>query len=197
VEYTGAILVAQTAPNYTAECLQVIDKGVEFVQLAVSAEAAARIVTDCQRQGYEEWWGASGGSVIPSFYDEVDGLRLAGGVNGFPWWVDSEPVQEFRDAMEEQGVGEETYGTPSATAIWATAELLRQALSAVTEDEDVTRATVQEGYGSLQGETLGGLLPQEYSFTPGQPAPPVNCYWLYQFEDGEFSGGDEPSCSES
>ena len=53
---------------------------------------------------------------------------------------------------------------------------------------------VQEGYGTIQGETLDGLLPQEISYAAGEPAPPVNCYWLYSYEDGEFRGGDQPTC---
>ena len=54
---------------------------------------------------------------------------------------------------------------------------------------------VTEGYGTIQGETLDGLLPQETTFTPGQPAPTVDCFWLYTYENSEFSGGDEPTCA--
>ena len=33
-------------------------------------------------------------------------LRLAGALNGFPWFADAEPVQVFRDAMDAAGVAE-------------------------------------------------------------------------------------------
>jgi branched-chain amino acid transport system substrate-binding protein len=197
VTFAGALQVSASAPNYTAECLKIVDEKADYVQLSVSAETSGRLVTDCQRQGYEGWFGATAGSVTPGLYDEVSDVQLAGAVNGFPWWVDSAPVEEFRAAMEEQGVEESTYGNPHATGMWAAAELLRKALSGVTEDADVTRATVTEGYGTIQGETLDGLLPQETTYTPGQPAPAVTCFWLYTYEDGEFSGGDEPTCAGS
>jgi branched-chain amino acid transport system substrate-binding protein len=33
------------------------------------------------------------------------------------------------------------------------------------------------------------------TYTAGQPAPPVSCYWLYTYQDGKFSdGGAAPSC---
>jgi branched-chain amino acid transport system substrate-binding protein len=196
LEYTGALQVAAQAPNYTAECLRMLDEDVQFAQLNLASETAGRLVTDCLRQGYDGWFGASLGTVAPKLYADVPGIRLAGGIFGFPWWSDAAPVEEFRAAMEEQDVSDEVYGNPHSTAVWAAAELFRAALAGVDEETEVTRAMVQEGYGTIQGETLDGLLPQEISYAAGEPAPPVNCYWLYSYEDGEFSGGNEPSCEE-
>jgi branched-chain amino acid transport system substrate-binding protein len=195
IDFTGALQVAGTAPNYTAECLQLVDEGVDYAQLSVSAETSGRLVTDCQRQGYEGWFGASAGSVTPGLYAETSDTKLAGALNAFPWWVDSKPVQEFRDAMDEQGIDESTYGNPHATGMWAAAELLRKALSGIKEGDKVTRDTVTQGYGTIQNETLDGLLPQATTFTPGKPAPTVDCFWLYTYENGTFSGGDEPTCA--
>jgi branched-chain amino acid transport system substrate-binding protein len=194
VNYTGTIQASSSAPNYTAECLQLNDEGVEFAQLSGTTQLVTRVAEDCLQQGYEGWFGASAGTVVPELYNDVDGIRLTGGTHGFPWWIDSEPVQQFRDVMEEQGVDEDTYSHPTATAAYASGELFAKALSGIAEGDTVTRQTVQDAYGAIAGETLDGLLPQPTTFTAGQPAPPVACYWLYTFEDGEFSGGEEPTC---
>jgi branched-chain amino acid transport system substrate-binding protein len=194
VEYAGQVQVSASAPNYTAECLEIIGRDAEFVQLSATSQTVTRVASDCIRQGYDGWFGASAGSVVPELYNGVDGLRLTGGVSSFPWWIDSEPVQEYRDAMEEYGVDEEKWTQPTSTAAWTTGELFKAALSDIPEDAEVTRQTVQDAYGAVVDETLDGLLSQPATFAAGQPAPPVACYWLYTFEDGEFSGGEEPTC---
>jgi branched-chain amino acid transport system substrate-binding protein len=195
--YAGLVTVSASAPNYTAECLKLVGDGVDFAQLSASEETSSRVVADCQRQGYQGYFGASSGSVTPGLYADSPGVRLAGGVNGFPWWIDTPAVASFRQAMDQQGVPATTYGDPHATGMWAAAELLRTALKGVTKDSAVTRATVQDGYGAIQGEDLGGLLPMPMTYRSGQPAPPVSCYWLYSFADGKFAAGsDRPTCDQ-
>ena len=51
-------------------------------------------------------------------------------------------------------------------------------------------------YDGIDGETLDGLLPQPMSFNANEPAPPVTCYWLAEYEDGEFTGSslDNTTC---
>ena len=62
-------------------------------------------------------------------------------------------------------------------------------------DAPVTRQTVLDAYGSIDHATADGLLAQPVTFRAGQPAPPVNCYWLFQYSDGNFRGNFRPSCS--
>ena len=51
-------------------------------------------------------------------------------------------------------------------------------------------------YGTIDGEDLNGLLAQPVTFTSDEPAPPLTCYWLGVFEDGEFGGTSltDPVC---
>ena len=100
IEFGGGVSASTTAPNYTAECLQLIDAGVDYVQLSMAPAAGEKIAADCRRQGYEGWFGATrrlGGRRRTS-----PTLSCASPVrcNGFPWFVDAEPVQPFLDAME-------------------------------------------------------------------------------------------------
>jgi branched-chain amino acid transport system substrate-binding protein len=197
LDFAGSVEVASDAPSYTAECLEFIDRGAEYIQLGVSAAAAERLVADCQQQGFDGWFGASAGTVTPEVYAEVS--RLTGGLSAFPWFVDAEPVQRFRDVMDDQGVSEDEYGRPHATAAWATMELFRTALdaNADTLSDDVTRDEVLAAYGTIADETLDGLLPEPLTFTAGEPGPPVDCFWLYTAEDGELSADFEPTCPPS
>ena len=48
---------------------------------------------------------------------------------------------------------------------------------------------------ALDDEDLDGLLPQTVNFEAGQPAPPVNCYWYYEYTGGEFTTFQDQSPS--
>ena len=94
-------------------------------------------------------------------------IPLTGGLNGFPWFVDAEPVQHFRDVMGANGVDEETYGAPTVTATWASLELFRKVVvdNAATLGDNPDRAGLIAAYGTVADETLGGLLPNPVTFT--------------------------------
>jgi branched-chain amino acid transport system substrate-binding protein len=182
LELGGSVKASTSAPNYTAECLQLIDGGVDYVQLSIAPAAGEKIAADCRRQGYDGWFGATAGSVVASNFTDPE-LRLAGGLNGFPWYADAEPVQTFRDAMDAAGV--EEYQDPTSTATWAALELFRTAMANASDQP--TREEVFEAYYALQNEDLDGLLPAGVTYAEGQPSPPINCFWVYTLEDGEFS----------
>lgn len=194
IKYAGNLQVAATQPNYTAECLKIIKQGADFTQLNTNTDVTVRLVADCQQQGYKGWFGASAGSITQPLYASSPTLRLAGGVNAFPWWLDTPAVKTFRAAMADAGVKEKTYGGTTATGMWTAAELFRKALSKVGEKDHVTRKTVQDAYGSVKGVTLDGLLSKPITYTAGKPAPMVPCYWLYTYENGKFGGGAKPTC---
>ena len=183
IELGGSVNASTSAPNYTAECLQLISEGVDYVQLSIAPTAGEKIAADCRRQGYEGWFGATAGSVVASNFADPE-LRLAGALNGFPWFADAEPVQAFRDVMEAAGV--EEYQDPTSTGTWAALELFRTAMADASDEP--TRDEVFQAYYALQGEDLDGLLPMGVTFTEGQPSTPVNCFWVYTLEDGEFAG---------
>jgi len=194
----GQIKVAVNAPNYTAECLQFINKNVDYVQINGSAGMGIRLYNDCVEQGFKGWFGASAGTVNPALYAAPgsEKLRLTGGLNAFPWYVDAAPVQKFRDVMASQKVDEKTYGMPSSTATYATLELFKKTMEAAkaTLPASPTRTDVINAYGQVKNETLDGLLPQPMTFTANQPAPKVNCFWLYKLEGGKLSGSFTPTC---
>ena len=91
---------------------------------------------------------------------------------------------------------EETYGTPGATATWASLELFRTVVenNTATLGDNPDRAGIIAAYGTVADETVDGLLPNPVTFTANQPGPPIPCFWLYTYEDGEFSGDFEPTC---
>jgi branched-chain amino acid transport system substrate-binding protein len=193
--YAGTVKIAASAPNYTAECLDLVRRKADFVQLSIGPSVGVRLVQDCQTQGYKGYFGSSAGGVTAELYD-TKGIHLAGALNAFPWWVDDTPVKQYRDAMAARGVDAKDWANPNATAMWATGKLFARALSTAAGQpgDQVTRQTVLAAYGKVSGETVDGLLPEPMTFTADKPGPPVNCFWLYQYKDGAFTGDLKPTC---
>lgn len=187
----GHFEVSVSAPSYTAECLRLLEEDTDYLQLSIAPAAGSRLIADCDAQGYTGWYGASAGSVS-TMLTEIDGVRLAGGIQGFPWWADVEPVAEYRDAMEEYQPDAE-YANPSATAVWSSLEVIRASLAEVSETP--TREDVFTGLYGMKDFDAGGLLPQSVTFTEGETPAVLDCIWLYKLEDGEFTSAplDGPS----
>lgn len=196
IKYTGLIKFAQSTTSFTAECLQYVNKQTDFIQLSGGGNGAVRLYHDCVQQGFSGYFGASAGSVIPDLYDADKKIKLAGGLNGFPWWVDAAPVKQFRDVMAAGKVGPDKYGNPGATATYASLELFRKALEndKAALPANPTRADVIKAYGKVKNETLGGLLAQPTTYTADKPAQQVKCFWYYSYQDGKFNGSFTPTC---
>jgi branched-chain amino acid transport system substrate-binding protein len=196
IGYGRTVQVPRDGTGDAAQCRELISDGTDFVQLAVVPAVGARFAQACTAAGYTGYFGASAAVVSPTLM-ATPGIKVAGGLNGFPWWVNDPPVQKYRDAMAENDVEESVWAQPVATALWAAAELFARTMADKTGPADVavTRKTVLDAYGSVTGATLDGLLPQPITFRAGQPAAPVDCFWLYQYSGGAYRGTLRPSCS--
>ena len=182
IEYTGLQKISGSAPNYTAQCLQLVDTDSEVTFLGLPPATAARVVADCDRQGYQGEYAISAGAFLQAAYEEIPGAKFVGMLNGFPWWIDNPGAAAFRDAMDEFAPDID-YRTPTATAVWSTLELFRKAN--VDATGDITAASVIKAYGKVKNETLDGLLPQPVTFTANQPGPILTCQWLFEWTVGD------------
>ena len=201
LNYSGTFKVSSAAPDYTAQCLKLIDGKTDYVMLgAATATAALRLAADCTKQKYAGKWGLFGGVIVPKTMRAADpGVRLSLALNSFPWFAKEAPVVQYRGMMKAQGVPEDAWGDPHGTAGYVTMELFRKALNAGASDLPAKprRKDVIAAYGAhVKGETLGGLLPQPVTFTADRPAPLITCYWFGTFEKGAFTDAalTKPAC---
>ena len=189
IELGGSVNASTSAPNYTAECLQMIGEGVDYVQFSIAPSAGEKIAADCRRQGYEGWFGASGriGRRLELHRPGAAPRRLhSTGSRGSPT---PSPSRRSVTSMDAAGITE--YQDPTTTATWAALELFRTAMADASDEP--TRDEVFQAYYALQDEDLDGLLAEAgVTFAEGQPSPAVNCFWLYTLEGGEFASV-EPS----
>jgi branched-chain amino acid transport system substrate-binding protein len=182
LQSSGVVTVSSTATDYTSQCLAFKQAKTDFVFLAVAPAGGAHLVSSCIQQGYKGLFGANASSFDPALFGSIKGLTMVGALNAFPWWINDPAVATFRSVMQQYAPGV-NYRTSEDTAAWTSLQLLRQALS--TKSGDVSRASVLSAMYGVKNETLGGLLAQPVTYTAGQPAAAVNCFWQFKFVAGQ------------
>jgi branched-chain amino acid transport system substrate-binding protein len=193
MQYGGLIKVSSSAPDYTSECVQMMQDKVDYVFTAIQEAGTVNLWNSCADQGFTGKFVSSTSAVCCNLL-KIDGLRLVGSINAFPWWVDDAPVAQFRDAMSAAGLSEDDYASSTATGAWSGLQLLAKASAGLPEAP--TKEDVLDGLYSLKDETLDGLL-APVTFTRGQPAPPRDCFWLLTYENQKLSnplGGLKYAC---
>ena len=117
----------------------------------------------------------------------VEGLRLVGALNGFPWWADAAAGADRTATSTSSTATATTSATPSATTTWSALELFRKAMgdNGPAADAEVTTADVIGVYQGISGETLDGLLPAPVTLRrPTASSPLSRCFWLFDMQDG-------------
>lgn len=198
--YGGTLKLNASAPDYTAECLQIKERGVGFVALGLQTSVAMRLVNECATQGYEGKWGIFDGTVWPKEMNASDaGVPMTVQMTSFPWFARAPQVKAYVAMMEREGIEEGVWADPHSTAAYATLELFKKALAPAGESIPgaPTPQDVIKAYGeNVKDETLGGLLPQPVTFKPNKPEEPITCYWFANYEQGKFKGAElgKPQC---
>jgi branched-chain amino acid transport system substrate-binding protein len=181
-QFVGDATAAASAPNYAAQCLSLINKGVDVLYVGVIASVMIRIVQSCQQQGYTGDIGIESGTFNLNEINKVTPANYIGNIASFPWWSTAAPVVQYRDVVQKYAPGA-FYQNQQSTALWAALQLFKKAIG--TPKGTLTPAMVTQDYDNLRGETLDGLLPQPISFRAGKPSPPIECYWNFKYHTGD------------
>jgi branched-chain amino acid transport system substrate-binding protein len=184
VAFTGVTTAAVAAPDYTAQCLGLIQKGTDFISLSTSASVDQRLIPDCTQQGFTGTYGINASTFVQSLAATYgSSAKIAGNLQAFPWWANAPGPQQFRDAMAKYEPNAD-YRTSNDTAVWAALQLFAYAIG-TPGPGPLSPATVTADYDKIKNVTLNGLLPQPITFTAGQGSPPVKCFWLYTYKPGD------------
>jgi branched-chain amino acid transport system substrate-binding protein len=197
LEVSPTVKVSSTATDYSAECIGFIQDGVDFIQISASAATAVNFTASCNDQGYEGTYGASAASVNAQTLG-IEGT-LAGGLNGFPWFVDDPKVAEYRDIMDGAGVSEDLWGGAHATAFYADLLLLQKALADYGDPAaPLDGAAALAAMYQVTDEDLDGLLASPVTFTEDNLDRTRPCFWQFiKAADGSIDnplGGLTSTC---
>ena len=194
IGYAGLAKAGFEEPSYTAQCLALMGNGADYIQINLTTVGATRLVKDCIDQGYTGTFGLANGTALASAMSELPAeANVFGVIDGFPWWVTDGPAADFHAAMDAAGLTDADFGNSAETALWASLEMFRTVMADAPDAP--TRDDVFAAIYSVKDEDLGGLLPQTVTFSEGQVAPALDCFWYYRYSNGEFSMVEEDSPS--
>ncbi|MBO0728456.1 MAG: ABC transporter substrate-binding protein [Acidimicrobiaceae bacterium] len=192
--------IPETAPNYTAQCIDARSHGVNGMFVAESITVVEHFVNDCTAQGYKPKYLAEDGAVGKSFLTTPGLDGMLGIENNLPAEDTSNPaVQTMISAVDKAypGLTNSPNWGPAATGVWASGMLFAAAAKAANLGDNATPAQVKQGLYALHGETLGGLAPP-LTYTPGKPTT-VDCWFYLGVHNKQFTTpyGSQPYCGSS
>jgi branched-chain amino acid transport system substrate-binding protein len=192
----GQLTIDATAPNFTAECIKIVQRRTNYLNLVVPESASVKLLRDCRTQGYKGSYGLAGGALTHGFVKAAGDAKLTGGLFGFPWFSNEAPAVRYRTVMKAYRVPVASWANGTATPVWTTMEMFKKALNNNRSKlgKSVTRQKVLAAYRTIKNETLGGLLPGPANFTKNPVDTPQRCFWTYRYENRRFSGSWKPVC---
>ena len=200
VVYSGQISLTQ--PDYTANCLQARDSGVQLLYMLGDTNTEIRVAQSCARQGYDPIY------EVPEAEDSfgtIPQLNKAIAVTTtFPWFIHSgspgldqygQVLAKYAPDLLSNGQGTQTWG-------WTSAKVFEAAALAATANlapsAPVTSQDILNGLWSLKNNTLGGITPGPLArtFTQGKVAPDPYCVFWSRLVNGHWTAaqGMVPLC---
>jgi branched-chain amino acid transport system substrate-binding protein len=187
--YSARASLAQ--PDFTAECLQARNSGVEVLVVIMDANSVGRVADSCTRQAFRPAY-TSGGLIVTNQLasnTNLDGLVAT--MPTFSWVASGTPAtDEYQQAMNQ--FAPNLTPAASTSAVWASGQLLAKAMGL---GSDATSAGILHGLWQIRGESLGGLV-APLTFEANKPAPPVDCYFITQIRQRKWVAFNDgrPSC---
>ena len=196
IQVVSSTRYSVTAPDYTAECIQMRSAGADTVYPTGDTGSMIRMARACARQNFHPTW------VSPTMDDSVasnpDFEGAVDASNTFPWFLRSgHPlVQEYATALQTYAPSRLTRGNTFMPWSWVSAKIFEKAAQHVSDKP--TTQDILEGLWAMKGETLGGLLqgPAARTFTRGQPTPETFCTYEGRLHAGKWEApqGISPIC---
>jgi branched-chain amino acid transport system substrate-binding protein len=192
--------ISITQPDYTAECLNAKQAGVDLLLLGMDGGSMARLTRSCVAVDFRPLLltGAATFSLKNTEDSILRSFRMLTASPVAPWTADDTPgLQAFHRAMQRYRSdlppdGETVIG-------WSSGILLEAALnhlSTAERAETLTPRLVVQGLGRIHDETLGGLT-SHLTFNPALGhATGTGCIYLMELTAAGWTApdGSHPRC---
>jgi branched-chain amino acid transport system substrate-binding protein len=194
--YAGALKVSASAANYTAECLNMMQQHVDYVQIGDAPAVVDRVIQNCQQQGYNPKYGVTTVAWDPSFL-KLGNVSIYGDSFAMPWFIRDSATANF-DHIASTYIHDNSWQGSQVAATFSALEVFRQAMSTVTAAHP-TGVDVMRAMTTLHDDNLGGLLANSiggYNAGTG-PQPALKCFFVAEITGGHESApnGVKPVCN--
>lgn len=178
--YQAQVSASQT--EYSAQCLNARNVGVQAIYMALDGASIARVARSCAAIGYHPQFASAGGVI--SGAQAIDPLirenTFATTSLTAPWMLRDSPGQRaFHDALARYAPGVE----PDSNAIsaWTSGKLLEAAVAGLgpsARNRPLTSTMILEGLATVRNESLGGLTPPLTFESDRTREKPVRCVFF-------------------
>lgn len=182
--------ISLTQPDYTAECIQARDAGVELLSVAGDASTVARVAYSCHRQNFDPQFLQISTSVESSTVTEPGLSDMLLAMPTFPFAGASFPASsEFQSVWQKYGDG--TAPGPAAALGWASAKIFE---TAARKAGDVSSAGLVRALHTFRNDRFGGLT-VPLSYGPSGTSDST-CMFSMKGAGGKWTapGGAKPIC---
>ncbi|MBA0125741.1 ABC transporter substrate-binding protein [Haloechinothrix sp. YIM 98757] len=183
--------ISLTQPDYTAECIQARNAGVELLMVTGDPGTVARVASSCQRQDYDPQFLQISSTVRADTVTKQGLGDVLVGMPVFPFaGLNTPAFEEFAAAWDSYG-GDSAPG-PSAALGWSSAKVFEAAAEAA--GDDITRQSIIDALRGFDGERFDGLT-VPLTFGPDGTSD-VSCAYAMRGTDGGWDApdGDSPDC---
>lgn len=183
--------ISITAADFTAECIQARNDGVEVFAVIADAQTVGRVASSCQRQGFNPQYLQPDVTIGADMPSKPALANVLGATRVFPFTgVNSSATQEFAAAWGKYGGGSKPAG--SAAIGWSAAKIFETVARAA--GADISRETLIKQLQRISGNRFGDLT-VPLTFTAKGPNP-GRCMYLMKGSGGKWTApqGDKPIC---
>lgn len=192
--------ISVTQPDFTAQCLNARDAGVDQLALGMDGASMARVARSCSSIGYQPLISTVSGLLSPSQAKDPT-LRSFGIVTAAsyaPWTEKDQPgLREYHRVLQRWAPNLPPDGATVLTFV--AARLFEKAIEKVADQArggPVGPALIVSGLGKIKNETLGGLT-GPVTFTSGQKrAVSTSCVFYQLLDERGWTAprGSKPVC---
>jgi branched-chain amino acid transport system substrate-binding protein len=186
VSVVARMRASVTQPDFTAECIQSRSSDADLIFPITDNTAPIRIAQSCSRQNYTPIFELGSASDSQAKIAELEGAITPQGA--FPWFLraGSPGIDEYVQAFQKYAPNRMTDGTSDQAAAWVAAKVAERAAAKVSDKP--TSQDLLNGLWSMNGDTLGGLMPGGLARTypKNQPTPPAFCTRVGKLQNGAW-----------
>jgi branched-chain amino acid transport system substrate-binding protein len=190
--YVNPLAASETAPSYTAQCVEFNSEHADAVFPA--GPPSDKFAVSCAQQGYHPIITQSAGTWL-NRYLKVSALNNSTGTYpNVPWTLTSTPTEKAFHAAEGKLINS-SYSPYNVSGAYAAGLLFQTAAAQVSATP--TTQDIYNGLYAASGTTLGGFAPP-LTFTKGKPGS-VSCFFIVSIKKGKFVAplGGKTKCQPS
>ncbi|MGH9283350.1 MAG: ABC transporter substrate-binding protein, partial [Acidimicrobiales bacterium] len=184
-----------TAPDYTSNCIQARNEGVQALITSLDAQTNHRLLASCAKVGLKIPLASAS---LQGSYDYADDPNMDGtiiGHNTRPWFAADNPaIAAYLTALKRFAKGEDAKPGPGSINGWVSAKVFERAARGIAPGAAATGADVAKGLYALGGDDIDGLT-YPLRFAPGQTKKKIACgYPVVSDGKGKFTSEAKMTC---